>query len=130
MMTRHVLLVCCLAAFACSPADAAWDARPGLAGDWVVDLGTDPAKPYSKPMHLVLRADGGVDGSFYESRIEAGRGRSDRGRVCASFRTSDGVGAYYTAVCLDGDVARGQTWAEHRAFLFNWNATRAHTPHS
>ena len=100
-------------------------AGPGLSGDWVVDLATDPAVPYTQPMRLVLRDDGSVDGSFYQSRIEAGRWKQDRGRVCASFRTSDGVGPYHTAVCLDGDVARGQTWAEHRRFLFNWNAVRA-----
>lgn len=96
----------------------------GLAGDWVVELSTDPAVAYTRPMQLVLREDGRVEGSFYESVIEAGRWKRDRGRVCASFRTSDGVGPYHTAVCLDGAVARGQTWAEHRAFLFNWNATR------
>ena len=41
-----------------------------------------------------------------------------------SFRTSDGVGPYHTAVCLVGARAEGQTWAEHRRFLFNWTATR------
>ena len=76
-------------------------------------------------MQLSLRPGGGVEGSFYNSRIEAVRWKSDRGRVCASFRTSDGVGPYHTSVCLEGEVARGQTWAEHRRFLFNWNAVRA-----
>jgi len=27
-------------------------------------------------------------------------------------------------VCLEEAIARGQPWAEHRNFLFNWNATR------
>lgn len=104
---------------------AASAAEPGLAGDWVVDLSTEPGVSYTRPMQLILHADGSVEGRFYESQIEAGRWKSARGRVCASFRTTDGVGPYHTAVCLDGDVARGQTWAEHRGFLFNWNATRA-----
>lgn len=112
----------CIAASLAMPVSAA---EPGLAGDWVVDLATDPAVPYTQPMKLVLHPDGGVEGSFYDSRIEAGRWKSDRGRVCASFRTSDGVGPYHTSVCLEGDVARGQTWAEHRSVLFNWNAARA-----
>lgn len=95
-----------------------------LAGEWVVDLSTDPAKPYTQPMVLQLKADGVVEGSFYASTIEAGRWKDDRGRLCASFRTSDGQGPYHTAVCLAGTIATGQTWAEHRNFLFNWIATR------
>lgn len=95
-----------------------------LAGNWTVDLSTDPAKPYTKTMTLELKADGTVTGSFYGSVIEAGRWKDDRGRTCSSFRTTDGVGPYHSAVCLDGERAVGQTWAEHRAFLFNWNATR------
>lgn len=118
----HVLALLCVAASLAMPASAA---EPGLAGDWVVDLATDPAVPYTQPMQLSLRPGGGVEGSFYNSRIEAGRWKLDRGRVCASFRTSDGVGPYHTSVCLEGEVARGQTWAEHRRFLFNWNAVRA-----
>ncbi|VXC03264.1 conserved exported hypothetical protein [Luteimonas sp. 9C] len=96
----------------------------GLDGDWVVDLSTAPGQVYTQPMVLRLVADGTVTGSFYGSAIKAGRWRQDRGRLCASFRTTDGVGPYHTAVCLDGETASGQTWAEHRAFLFNWNATR------
>ena len=69
-------------------------------------------------------ADGSVSGSFYESTIEAGRWNADRGRTCVSFRTTDGVGPYHTAACLVGDHVEGQTWAEQRKFLFNWNATR------
>jgi hypothetical protein len=42
-----------------------------------------------------------------------------------SFRTTDGVGPYHTAACLVGDRVEGQTWAEHRNFLFVWNAARA-----
>jgi hypothetical protein len=97
----------------------------GLAGTWTVDLATDPAKPYTKPMVLKLEADGSVTGSFYESAIEGGRWKTDRGRTCASFRTSDGVGPYHTSACLRGAVVEGQTWAEHRSFLFNWQATRS-----
>lgn len=99
----------------------------GLEGDWQVDLSTEPGKPYTQPMRLVLATDGSVTGSFYGSEIEAGRWKASRGRLCASFRTTDGKGPYHTAVCLDADgtAAIGQTWAEHRAFLFNWNATRA-----
>ena len=96
-----------------------------LDGTWRVDLTTDPAKPYTQPMQLTLNADGTVTGSFYNSTIEAGRWKDSRGRLCASFRTTDGVGPYHTAVCLTGDTATGQTWAEHRNFLFNWNAVRA-----
>ena len=98
--------------------------RP-LDGAWVVDLSTEPGKPYTQPMQLSLKTDGRVEGSFYQSAIEAGRWKEDRGRLCASFRTSDGKGPYHTAVCLSGDRAVGQTWAEHRDFLFNWTAIRA-----
>ena len=97
---------------------------PGLDGSWVVDLSTEPGKPYTQPMDLQLNADGSVIGEFYGSAIEAGRWKKDRDRLCASFRTTDGEGPYHTAVCLTGDTATGQTWAEHRNFLFNWNATR------
>lgn len=96
----------------------------GLSGAWVVDLSTDPETPYTQPMQLELRADGAVVGSFYQSEIEAGRWKTDRGRTCVSFRTTDGMGPYHTAGCLVGDHVEGQTWAEHRNFLFNWNATR------
>lgn len=97
----------------------------GLDGAWVVDLSSSPGEVYTQPMQLSLAADGTVSGSFYGSAIEAGRWKRDRGRLCASFRTTDGAGPYHTAVCLAGDVASGQTWAEHRKFLFNWNAKRA-----
>jgi hypothetical protein len=100
-------------------------AEPALAGAWTVDLSTDPAKPYTKTMMLELAADGSVTGSFYDSTIEGGRWKTDRGRTCASFRTTDGIGPYHSSVCLVGDHAEGQTWAEHRKFLFNWNAVRA-----
>jgi hypothetical protein len=105
---------------AATPVDAAT-----MNGAWVVDLSTNPAEPYTQPMHLVLAEDRTVSGDFYQSEIEAGRWRSDRGRTCVSFRTTDGVGPYHTAACLVGDHIEGQTWAEHRNFLFNWNATRA-----
>ncbi len=105
-------------------ASAQTETASPLDGAWVVDLTTDPSTPYTQPMQLELRADGVVVGSFYQSEIEAGRWKTDRGRTCVSFRTSDGAGPYHTAACLAGDHVEGQTWAEHRNFLFNWNATR------
>lgn len=96
-----------------------------LDGQWNVDLSASPAQPYTKPMRLALQSDGTVKGSFYESEILAGRWKTDRGRTCVSFRTTDGAGTYHTAACLVGDRVEGQTWAEHRNFLFNWNAARA-----
>jgi hypothetical protein len=95
-----------------------------LDGRWSVDLATDPGKPYVQPMELKLAADGSVSGTFYQSPIQAGRWKTDRGRTCASFRTSDGAGPYHSSVCLSGDKAVGQTWAENRNFLFNWVAER------
>lgn len=95
-----------------------------LGGRWSVDLATDPSKPYVQPMELTLAADGAVTGTFYQSAIIGGRWKTDRGRTCASFRTSDGAGPYHSSVCLQGGKAVGQTWAEHRSFLFNWVATR------
>ena len=76
-------------------------------------------------MVLTLKPDGTVAGSFYDSNIEAGRWKVDRGRTCVSFRTTDGVGPYHTAACLVGDTVQGQTWAEKRNFVFNWNAVRS-----
>jgi hypothetical protein len=101
-------------------------AEPPLAmqGQWTVDLSTSADQPYAKPMVLDLQTDGTVRGSFYESEILAGRWKTDRGRTCVSFRTTDGAGPYHTAACLVGDRIEGQTWAEHRNFLFNWNAVR------
>lgn len=96
----------------------------GLSGAWVVDLSADLETPYIQPMQLELRANGALVGSFYQSEIEAGRWKTDRGRTCVSFRTTDGVGPYHTAACLVGDRVEGQTWAEHRNFQFNWNVTR------
>lgn len=119
---RQLLLAFVIAAM--STATVA-QARNALDGRWTVDLSTDPAKPYSKPMVLKLAADGSVAGSFYDSEIQAGRWKTDRGRTCVSFRTTDGAGPYHTSACLKGDAVEGQTWAEHRTFLFNWNAVRA-----
>ncbi|MEA1071950.1 hypothetical protein [Sphingomonas sp. LY160] len=96
-----------------------------LEGRWVVDLSVNPAEPYTKSMQLRLGADGSVTGSFYDSEIQAGRWKVDRGRTCVSFRTTDGAGSYHTSACLRGTTVEGQTWAEHRSFLFNWIATRA-----
>lgn len=105
---------------------AALSVSSSLAGDWVVDLTAKAGDaPYTKPMHLELLPDGTVKGKFYESEIQAGRWKTDRNRTCASFRTTDGQGPYHSSVCLVGDRAEGQTWAEHRNFLFNWNAVRA-----
>ena len=96
----------------------------GLEGRWIVDLSAKPNEPYTKTMELKLAADGSVTGSFYDSEIQAGRWKTDRGRTCVSFRTTDGAGAYHSAACLMGAGVQGQTWAEHRNFLFNWNAAR------
>ncbi len=95
-----------------------------LAGDWVVDLSVKPNEPYTRPMQLTLKPDGTVAGLFYQSPIDAGRWKVDRGRICVSFRTHDDRGPYHTAACLVGNRVEGQTWAEARNFLFNWNATR------
>ena len=111
-------LVLALAAVQAAPANS-------LDGKWTVDLSSEPGKPYTQPMELTLAADGTVKGSFYNSEIVAGRWKRDRGRLCASFRTTDGQGPYHSSVCLQGGAAVGQTWAEHRNFLFNWNAARA-----
>lgn len=121
-MPRVPLLA--LAFTLCAVAGNATAATP-LDGRWTVDLSTEPGKPYVKTMELRLAPDGSVAGSFYDSTIEAGRWKTARGRTCVSFRTSDGKGPYHTAACLVGEGVSGQTWAEHRNFLFNWNAVRA-----
>ena len=54
-----------------------------LNGAWNVDLSSDPAEPYIKPMNLALTPDGVVTGDFYDSAIEAGRWRN-RTDDCAS----------------------------------------------
>ena len=113
------------AAFALLLMAAPVAAASPLDGTWTVDLSVKPTEPYTKPMVLTLNADGTVTGSFYNSTIEAGRWKTARGRTCVSFRTTDGVGPYHTAACLVGDGVDGQTWAEQRNFLFNWNAVRA-----
>lgn len=119
-MLRSLAALVCLLVVA-SPVGA----EDGLNGDWSVDLASEPGQVYTQPMQLELKDDGTVAGSFYNSAIQAGRWKLDRGRLCASFRTSDGAGPYHSAVCLVGDQAVGQTWAEHRDFLFNWIAERA-----
>jgi len=130
MRMSALVIALALAAFA-EPAQSESAAPVGpppaaadLGGAWVVDLSTDPAVPYTRPLVLTLGADGSVTGSFYDSAIDAGRWKTDRGRTCVSFRTTDGKGPYHTAACLVGSEVHGQTWAEHRNFLFNWNATR------
>jgi len=124
MMRRIGLIaaVAILGAVAVSPSAA--QAPNGLAGRWSVDLSTDPNVPYSKTMELNLAADGSVTGTFYDSEIQGGRWKTDRGRTCVSFRTTDGTGPYHSSACLRGEIVEGQTWAEHRSFLFNWNAPR------
>ncbi len=124
-MRRLALVILAFGLSACAAqAQVAPVVAESLNGAWTVDLSTNPAEPYTKPIVLTLNTDGTVSGSFYESEIEAGRWKTDRGRTCVSFRTSDGVGPYHTAACLVGDHVEGQTWAEHRNFLFNWNASR------
>ncbi len=123
LMRRMSVCVAMLAAGCVSVAEPA--PAGALGGRWVVDLSTSPSEPYTKTMELTLAADGSVTGSFYDSEILAGRWKTDRGRTCVSFRTTDGAGPYHSAACLTGaNAIEGQTWAEHRTFLFNWNAAR------
>ena len=135
--TRLAALAAILFATACATAQTPVAATPAatpdgaaaLSGAWTVDLSSEPGQPYTRPMHLTLNADGTATGDFYESEILAGRWKTDRGRTCVSFRTTDGVGPYHTAACLvvdsrGGERVEGQTWAEQRNFLFNWNAVR------
>ncbi|RYG33515.1 MAG: hypothetical protein EON93_09500 [Burkholderiales bacterium] len=105
-------------------ATAQTPAPASLDGKWIVDLSTKPDEPYTKAMDLKLASDGSVTGSFYDSEIQGGRWKTDRGRTCVSFRTTDGAGPYHSSACLVGASVQGQTWAEHRNFLFNWNAVR------
>lgn len=97
---------------------------PALAGAWTVDLSIGGDGSYTQPMALTLADDRTVTGSFYNSVIEEGRWGENGGRLCVSFRTTDGVGPYHTAACLDGERVVGQTWAEHREFLLPWTAVR------
>ena len=122
----RLLLLIALVFMSSSPLMAAEpsSAAQHLGGDWTVDLSVKPDQPYTQQMQLTLNPDGTVSGVFYKSKIEAGRWKTDRGRTCVSFRTTDGVGPYHTAACLLGDRVQGQTWAEQRNFLFNWNAVR------
>lgn len=96
-----------------------------MSGAWSVDLTANPDEPYFKPMHLALQPDGQVTGDFYESEIQAGRWKAQGGRLCVSFRTTDGAEPYHTTGCMVGDEIQGQTWAEHRDFVFIWSAQRA-----
>lgn len=123
MIARAALLLALTAAPVMARGQAA--AGGALNGRWTVDLSSNGDGSYLKTMDLTLNADGTVKGSFYDSDIQAGRWRTARGRTCVSFRTTDGAGPYHTAACLAGDHVEGQTWAEHRNFLFNWNAQRA-----
>jgi hypothetical protein len=124
-MGDHAMKMLLLLSLLGAAPSAAAPQAGSLEGKWSVDLSTDPAKPYVKTMELRLAPDGSVTGSFYDSVIEGGRWKTDRGRTCVSFRTTDGAGPYHSAACSRGDGVEGQTWAEHRTFLFNWNARRA-----
>ena len=121
---RGMVMVGALVLAGCAIGPATMQMYGGLDGRWTVDLSTTPDEPYTKTMELQLNADGTVTGSFYDSEIMAGRWKTDRGRTCVSFRTTDGAGPYHSAACRVGERIEGQTWAEHRDFLFNWNATR------
>jgi hypothetical protein len=126
-LSGNTLLLNLLLLLTTSPAEAQTVAQAetrALAGVWSVDLSARPDEPYFKSMRLDLLPDGRLSGSFYDSDIEAGRWTSSHGRLCVAFRTTDGVGPYHTAACLDGDRVLGQTWAEHRDFLFLWSADR------
>lgn len=125
MRARAVCAVAALGLIAFGIAPVAGQVANGLAGDWIVDLSVKPTEPYTRPMKLNLAADGSVTGLFYQSEIENGRWKLDRGRTCVSFRTNDTAGPYHSSACLVGDRVEGQTWAEQRKFLFNWNATRS-----
>jgi hypothetical protein len=119
-----VSLATLLAALAMLQAGPETPGPADLDGAWSVDLSVDPAEPYRRPMHLTLATDGTVTGDFYESTIEAGRWKQQHGRLCVAFRTSDGIGPYHTSACRVGDHVEGQTWAEHRDFVFLWRADR------
>lgn len=108
-----------MGALQATPADV-----QAMNGRWSVDLSVKADEPYVKPMNLQLQPDGGVSGDFYDSTIEAGRWKKKGDRVCVSFRTTDGKGPYHTAACLTGTTVQGQTWAEHRNFVFLWSASR------
>lgn len=92
---RHVLglglALALISAAGAAAGQGAEEANPdALKGAWTVDLSTDPAKPYQKPMVLALAADGTVSGSFYDSAIEAGRWKTDRGRTASAFAPATG----------------------------------------
>ena len=120
---RWMIVAVAMMAPAC--AGAPMPASPHqLDGRWIVDLSSKPGEPYAKVMELSLSGDGAVTGAFYDSELLAGRWKTDRGRTCVSFRNTDGAGPYHTSACLVGAGVQGQTWAEHRNFLFNWDAVR------
>lgn len=125
MRYRIAGAIAAMLAAASAACATAQPATASLAGKWTVDLSTSSSPDYTKTMELNLAADGSVTGSFYDSEIQAGRWKTDRGRTCVSFRTTDGAGPYHSAACFTGTSVQGQTWAEHRNFLFNWNAVRA-----
>ena len=99
-------------------------AAPALDRARMTDLSAGPGKPDTQPLQLALHAHGRGNGSFCGSTFETGRWMDNRGRVCASVRTPDGVGPAHSAVCLDGATARDPTRAGYRSVLFNRNAAR------
>ncbi len=126
MIARLTLLAAAaltLTAAQVSPAPAARGAD--VAGAWSVDLRiADDGEPYAQPMNLTIAADGTITGDFYSSTINSGRYGRNRGRSCVAFTTSDGVGPYQHAACLEGGRMIGQSWAEHRQFVLPWVAER------
>lgn len=56
---------------------------------------------HTKAMDRKLAADGTLMRSLYDSEIQASRWKADRGRTCASFRTTDGGGSTITVMALD-----------------------------
>ena len=99
-----------------------------LEGAWVVDLSVKADEPYTQPMVLTIDSERSITGEFYNSTITSGRAGRNKGRYCVSFSTSDGVGPYYHAACLNDGQMVGQSWAEHRQLLLPWTAKRATAP--
>lgn len=97
----------------------------GMAGRWTIDLRLKLSDAvYTQPMLLTIAPDKTVTGSFYNSDILAGRAGSAQGRICVSFRTTDGQGMYHSAACLEDGKMVGSTWAEGRNFVLPWTAER------
>ncbi|MEE1878364.1 hypothetical protein [Altererythrobacter litoralis] len=119
---KGVLLPLAMLLVAATPAE---ERSHALSGEWTVDLRVNlDDEPYNQPMILAVDPEGNVAGSFYNSEILAGRAGTAQGRTCVAFRTTDGIGFYYTSACvLDGKMV-WQTWSEGRNFVLPWTATR------